>query len=95
MTAPFGSFSCERDWEDWEYEASYLLDAIPEVDGDWTVTVTHTNGTVGSTVVAFAQTNGTAIADIMTCPQLITPDLSGSEPLFRHGRSDLGMGCCI
>ena len=36
----------------------------------------------GSTVVAFAQTNGTAIADIMTCPQLITPDLSGSEPLF-------------
>ena len=82
VSAPFGTFSCEQDWEDWEYENVYSLDSIPEVNGDWTVALTHTNGSIGTTVISFMQTNGVALPDVFSCPELTYPDLSGSDPIF-------------
>ncbi len=82
VTAPFGTFACVGDYGEWEFDASYSTNAVPEVDGEWTITLTHTNGLEASTVVAFAQADGSPIPDVTTCPMLTTPDLSGGGPVF-------------
>ncbi len=81
VVAPFGSFDCEKDWDEWEYEnAVSASGTLHDVDGDWEVTVTFTNGSAGITIIPFALADGiTPIPDVTTCPALISPILPAPE----------------
>ncbi|MDF7797983.1 hypothetical protein P4C99_00810 [Pontiellaceae bacterium B1224] len=84
VNAPFGTFDCEEDWQDWEYDLRNIpTNAVPDIDGDWQIVVVRTNGLSSTTTIPFTQADGvTPMPEVTTCPSLTAPILPSNTWVF-------------